>query len=352
MVRGGDGKWRSMANERLYESKMLLGALYRSELAAGLVRLGYGIEKTHADGRFEIAGVSREVVEAFSTRRAEIEAAVAERGGGETADNQRLAQRAALMTPAGRSGRVGGGRPRRSGSMPGGSRRRQCRTKPAGTCPRRQSGTPAPSSARVRAGETAACPPGRWARPTLAVEAVDWAVAHLSEREAVFARTDLLAAALAHDPGAVRIGDVEHEVAGRETAGTLHAARLPGADGLLTTDRAVADERETIALVRTGERRGAVDKALRGRPLTAGQKEAVKLILSSGDRTVGVQSYAGSGKTTMLRRARALMEKKATRSGVSRPRPRPCAPSKARPASAARPCSASSPATPASPKGA
>ena len=100
MVQGGDGKWRSMANERLYESKMLLGALYRSELAQGLARLGYGIEKTHADGRFEIAGVSREVVEAFSTRRAEIEAAVAERGGGETADNQRLAQRAALMTRA------------------------------------------------------------------------------------------------------------------------------------------------------------------------------------------------------------------------------------------------------------
>ena len=36
MVQGEDGKWRSMANERLYESKMLLGALYRSELAQGL----------------------------------------------------------------------------------------------------------------------------------------------------------------------------------------------------------------------------------------------------------------------------------------------------------------------------
>ena len=100
MVRGGDGKWRSMANERLYESKMLLGALYRGELAQGLARLGYAIEKTHADGRFEIAGVTREVVEAFSTRRVEIEAAVAERGAAGTADDQRLAQRAALMTRA------------------------------------------------------------------------------------------------------------------------------------------------------------------------------------------------------------------------------------------------------------
>ena len=58
-----------MANEKLYHSKMLIGALYRSELASRLQDLGYGIEKSHADGRFEIAGVSREVVEAFSTRR-------------------------------------------------------------------------------------------------------------------------------------------------------------------------------------------------------------------------------------------------------------------------------------------
>ena len=77
MVQGEDGKWRSMANEKLYESKMLIGAIYRSELARGLGRLGYGIEKTHADGRFEIAGVSRETIDAFSTRRAEIEAGMA-----------------------------------------------------------------------------------------------------------------------------------------------------------------------------------------------------------------------------------------------------------------------------------
>ena len=56
MVQGEDGKWRTMANEKLYDSKMLIGAIYRNELAGGLARLGYGIDKTHADGRFEIAG--------------------------------------------------------------------------------------------------------------------------------------------------------------------------------------------------------------------------------------------------------------------------------------------------------
>ncbi|MDD9979856.1 MAG: AAA family ATPase, partial [Gammaproteobacteria bacterium] len=40
---------------------------------------------------------------------------------------------------------------------------------------------------------------------------------------------------------------------------------------------------------------------------------AVKLILSAKDRTVGVQGYAGTGKTTMLNRARTLAEKKGWR---------------------------------------
>ena len=307
MLKGGDGKWRSMANEKLYDSKMLLGALYRSELAAGLARLGYGIEKTHADGRFEIAGVSREVVEAFSTRRAEIEAAVAERGGGETADNQRLAQRAALMTRAAKRD-VDRDELRESWEKQAASLGFDARGLAAEAISNVAGRDVSPEAKR----EAGAAP-----EPPLAAEAVDWAVAHLSEREAVFARTGLLAAALAWNPGAVAVGDIEREVAAREMAGTLHAARLPGAEGLLTSDRAVGDERETIALMQAGQRRGAVpmraravDKALRGGPLTAGQKDAVKLILSSEDRTVGVQGYAGSGKTTMLKRARTLMEKK------------------------------------------
>ena len=56
MLLGADGQWRTMANEKLYRSKMLLGALYRSELAGELNELGYGIEKTHADGAFRDRG--------------------------------------------------------------------------------------------------------------------------------------------------------------------------------------------------------------------------------------------------------------------------------------------------------
>ena len=87
---------------------MLLSAMYRSELAGQLKKLGYSIEKTHADGRFEIAGVSRETVEAFSTRRMEIEATMEARGLGDTAANSHLTGRAALMMRAQARCRQGG----------------------------------------------------------------------------------------------------------------------------------------------------------------------------------------------------------------------------------------------------
>ena len=319
MVQGDDGKWRTMANEKLYSSKMLIGALYRGELARELTSLGYGIEKTHADGRFEIAGVSREVIESFSTRRAEIEAAMDGRGLGTPAENQRAAQRAALMTRAAKrdvdraelremwqrqaDGLGFDGRALTAEAM---EKSRDTSGKDRGV------GKDAASDgAAVRQGDLFDPPPQSPADAAMA-----WAVEHLSEREAVFAKTDLLAAALAWKPGSVTIGEAEAAVARLEKDGTLHACGLPAWGESLTTDKAVADEKETIALMERGQgvsrpvmRSWIAGPLLHNGRLTVGQKEAVKTILSSKDRVVGVQGYAGTGKTTMLDRARQLAAK-------------------------------------------
>ena len=151
----------------------------------------------------------------------------------------------------------------------------------------------------------------------LAREGLDWAIAHLSEREAVFSRADLLAATLAWNPGAVSVEAAERAVEDLTRKGRLHAApALEGGDGM-TTDKALVDERETIGLMLDGRDRGRapmrswmVSAHLHKGPLTKGQKDAVRLILSDRDRVVGVQGYAGTGKTTMLNRARALLEKR------------------------------------------
>ena len=359
MVQGEDGKWRSMANEGLYARQKLIGMLYRNELAGGLARLGYGIEKTHADGRFEIAGVSRDTIEAFSTRRAEIEAAMAERNLGNSADNPRLAERAALMTRAAKrdidrgelrdawrkqaadlgldagalvSEAVGkSALPEREAvpepaSGPGKERASTAQAlqdiggtqHPGSSAMREPSGDrgpgqdPARTSGRETTAEVSAASP--------AAEAVAWAMAHLSEREAVFSRADLFAAALAHAPGTIAIEEAEREVAALEKAGTLHPVDMPGAEDSFATAKTVAEERETVASMRAGQSRGAVPMRgwqvqgyLSKGPLTAGQKDAVKLILAAEDRVIGVQGYAGSGKTTMLDRARVLAAKKGYR---------------------------------------
>ena len=358
MVRGADGKWRTMVNDGLYARQKLIGMLYRNELAAGLSKLGYGIEKSHADGRFEIAGVPREVVAAFSTRRMEIEAAMQARGLGSSGDNPRLAERAALMTRAAKRDidrRELGGVWRHQAADLGfdakalvaeaveksaaperhaapepptePDRERQSGAAPSTAGAMRQAELPldGPTTTSGRESAAQSSPlspdsPGEAAPPSPASEAVAWALAHLSEREAVFARADLYAAALAHAPGAVAIDEAEREVAALEKAGTLHAVDIPGAEDSLATERTVAEERETVALWRAGEGRGRapmrgwqVQGHLSRGPLTAGQKDAVKLILSGRQRTVGVQGYAGTGKTTMLNRARALAEKKGWR---------------------------------------
>ncbi len=326
MVRGGDGKWRTMTNEKLYSSKMLIGAMYRSELARALTSLGYGIEKTHTDGRFEIAGVSREIVDAFSTRRAEIEAAMEGRGLGSTAGNQHLARRVALMTRA-RKRDVDKEALRETWERQAGELGFDAKALTAEAMNRSLDGT---EKARDGAWEAYRdAPPGAGhqadrfehpAQPGPEREAVDWALAHLSERDAVFASTDLLAAALAHSPGAASVEAVERAVGDLKREGRLHDAPALKGGGGLATDKAVAGERATIALMRSGEGRGrapmrgwTVDRHLRKGPLTAGQREAAKLILSEKDRTVGVQWYAGTGKTRMLNRARTLAEKKGWR---------------------------------------
>ena len=338
MLKGVDGKWRTMANEKLYASQKLIGAIYRGELAREVKKLGYGIEKTHADGRFEIAGVSRKVVEAFSTRRAAIVAAMNDRGLGDPESNPRLAERAALMTRAHKRDVDHDGlrahwqkqaealgfdaNALSREALAHATRAETAISSSALTGSEKESGVQI-ESAQVRTeiekANGAAVPEGvaQVAASGAAREAMAWAVAHLSEREAVFSRTDLLAAALAWKPGAVTVGEAQRALGEFVNEGSVHAANHPVPGESLTTDKAVADERETIALMTGGQGRGKapmrarrVDKLLRNGPLTEGQKAAVKLILSEKDRVVGVQGYAGTGKTRMLNRARALLEKK------------------------------------------
>ena len=119
----------------------------------------------------------------------------------------------------------------------------------------------------------------------------------------------------AREPGAMTAEAAERAIAGIEREGGLHAARGLKHGRHWTTDAAMARESEAIALMRAGQgaektimRGWIAETKLHGGRLNEGQKKAVKLILSSRDRVLGVQGYAGTGKTTMLKRLRVLAE--------------------------------------------
>jgi len=83
MTMGMDGKWRTLVLGKVFDDKAYLAQIYRSELAAEMRKLGYGITipKKYGDvkrGYFSISGVSDEVCDEFSTRRKQILAKVKE----------------------------------------------------------------------------------------------------------------------------------------------------------------------------------------------------------------------------------------------------------------------------------
>ena len=229
---------------------------------------------------------------------------MAERGLGSPGDNPKLADRAALMTRAAKR------------DIDRGELRQTWERQAADL-----GFTAGKIRANARKAERGLLAPNLFAGPGHAAgDAAAWAVDHLSERQAVFGHADLLSATLAREPGAVTVDAAERAISALERDGGLHAARGLDHGRHWTTDAAMARESETIALMRAGQgaertimRGWITETKLRKGRLNEGQKEAVKMALASKDRVIGVQGYAGTGKTTMLKRLRVLGESRGYR---------------------------------------
>ena len=286
VTRGPDGKWKSVDPVALHRNARLIGAYYRDRLARNLIGRGYSIVPAMA-GRipsFEIAGFGKELCAAFSTRRREILAYVEERGW----DGTEAAKQVASLATRGRK------------AEPLRSLLREVwrgRAEALGF-----------GGQVTRSPQSIALPP-----VPSALEIVGRSMRHLEERHPVFAERELEALALGHSPGRYTIGEIRDAVAWMVRDGHLVEANLRGSDRSWVTDRTLKAERKTIAAMKAGLGAGKalaseeeVAACLEGAGLTAGQAAAVRTILLSDDRTVGVQGRAGTGKTTMLRQVREL----------------------------------------------
>ncbi len=89
-----NGNWRSLHNDELYNQKMLLGKIYRNELASECQKLGYEIEKKE-NGLFEIKGYTPEQLEGFAKRSQQIKSAVGENASSKEKEIAALNTRAA-----------------------------------------------------------------------------------------------------------------------------------------------------------------------------------------------------------------------------------------------------------------
>ncbi len=280
MTRGPDGSWRSLDTGGLHSRRLLIGAHYRGELARRLMDLGYELEETMIGPvpGFEIAGWEKETLDAFSTRRKEIVEHVEEKGwdyNAATAQAATLATRRRKNEPH-REILTGMWRERAEYLGIDLRRRRLTRSAPP----------PAPS----------------------ALEVVARVAEHLEERQSVIAVHDLVAGALAHAPGRHDMAEIMSAIDRLRRDGHLVDAIRSRGGPSLVTDRALKAEREVVRRMKEGVGATAaivpaeaVEQKLAGATLTPGQQEALRLILGEGDSIVGVQGFAGTGKTTMLR---------------------------------------------------
>jgi conjugative relaxase-like TrwC/TraI family protein len=338
MTRMPGGDWRSLHNGQLWRNNTVLGSVYNAALRENIEKLGYKIELTGKHGSFEIAGVPKDVREAFSQRREAILARAAELGiktpkgmnmvTKDTRDPKlNSPEHSALLASWHARAAALGYDPRATIQAAGdplsgaqGALKRGIQivvglktTLDRATDLLRDPKDPLLDTKTTKLGLNIT------ARTQIAVAG---AIRHLDQREAAFGVHQLTKAAL--DQGLS--GVTPEAVAIRVTELIENGKLAPGVSNradkqvtMLATRDAIHTEQSILANIANGK--GAVERliapdfaaeVLRGaagtQELNAGQQAAATSIISSDDRIIAVQGIAGAGKSTMLGVAARVLE--------------------------------------------
>ncbi|MBE9061117.1 MobF family relaxase [cf. Phormidesmis sp. LEGE 11477] len=306
-----DGQWFSFANEQAIANKKLLGQIYQNELAIALQKHGYVIEPK-AHGQFELVGYSAELLKLFSTRRQQIEALVALwKAEGKTVfseDGQVLRSRLALYEAAALKSRKRKPTPMQPEQLrQGWNALAQVEGLALPELPTANSRWEQADQVEAIASDVEAA---STLSKTLSKPDIEPAIAHCSEREAVFRRTALERFALEHQLGQQSFDQLQAAIEGSSELIRIDETRM-------TTQAAIRLELETIRLMQGGQGQvkeialpEEIEQLLGKSPLTAEQRQAILQTLTCSDSVMAWQGSAGAGKTYTLNELKLIAQDK------------------------------------------
>ncbi|HTW88054.1 MAG TPA: MobF family relaxase, partial [Candidatus Binataceae bacterium] len=295
LTRRPDGQWRSLDAEQIYKARGFADGVYMSELARNVQQLGYQISRGPRGG-FELAGYTREQIEAFSERCQDIERLKAERG----ITNARAAREIIIETR----------KSKRQHDPEALKVEREALAARHGINLNHQPTTPARSFAIAPEAQ--------------AERSLQFALAHTTNRHAVPDYREIVTTALRNGVGATDLDHLAARIEKQRSARELIAAEKSHLHplGSFTTAEMIRLERENLALVRDQINRGQpitgipVRSALDGSISTIGtqpvrawtaaskllsdQADAVLLTLTTPKWASAIEGLAGTTKTTTV----------------------------------------------------
>jgi len=276
-----DGKWQSRTDENLYYNKMLLGQIYRQELALECRALGYEIEPQPKE-LFEIKGYTREQIEAFSKRHEQIVEYLEEREIDVNTENKVWAWRRTRVKKNYEMGR--------NEKLEHWHEEADLYGIVHPTPVQEIGSAPATTSEVTQNIEIEA----------ELQTAISVAIEHCSERKVAFKQEDILKFVTA-ELKPFSISQLEQAI-------PQHPELIKTYDGRrYTTQTALARELATIKLMQQGKGKleaiatsETIDSYLADKSLTSGQREAIALTATTNNQFIAWQGVAGAGKTYAL----------------------------------------------------
>jgi ATP-dependent exoDNAse (exonuclease V) alpha subunit len=259
---------------------------------AGSPKVGYRIERNAHDGSWELQGYSREQVESFSQRQQQIKREMEKHG----INGSKLAHEIALSTRQSKQ------------------EYDENELKADWNARAAEYGIDTAQHLRLahaRGGISVE-------NGAVAREALEFAKAHLTNREAVFDKRDLEVAALEHAMCQIDIDGLRRQMALQEAAQKLirdnrFDYRHP--QGGFTTPEIVALEMDNIRMMRAGQGKAqpiatqnVVENWGKQKRLSDEQTNAAAMMLTSRNWIIAIDAIAGSGKTYTVSAIRDLAE--------------------------------------------